>query len=137
MLESVEYLSRTMKQKETYVRLNKKIKNMKKYVKKIFYNENIKVYSSIIENEEKNSVVDVDANVMILDMLYKKPDKKTDVILNNLTDRSIVSVDVIDLSEDKLAEFVRVCKKLKRENLIKPELEKHNSSMSLLTKELM
>ena len=54
---------------------------MKKYVKKNFYNGNIKVYSSIIENGEKNSVIDVDANIMLLDMFYKKSDKKTDIIL--------------------------------------------------------
>lgn len=137
MLENIMKLATVLKLKETYVRLNKKIKKMKKYVKKAFYNEKIKVYSSEIINGEKNEIIDVDANVLMLDMLYRKPDKKTDVMLNNLTDRSIVSVDVIDLSEDKLKEFVMVCKKLKREELIKPELEKHKGDIAILTKELI
>ena len=137
MLESIVRLATVLKLKETYVRLNKKIKNMKKYVKKAFYNEKIKVYSSEIINGEKNAIIDVDANILLLDMLYKKPDKKTDVMLNNLTDRSIVSVDVNDLTDHKLEEFVSVCKKLKREELIKPELEKHKGDTALLIKALI
>ena len=133
MLESVKNLAEIMQQKETFTRLNKKIKKLKKYIKKVFYNEKIKVYSSEIIDGIKNEIVDVDANILMLHMLHKKADKKTDVMLNNLTDRSIVSVDVKELSSDKLCEFKDVCKKLNREELIKPELSKHKGDMVTLT----
>lgn len=137
MLESIMTLAEIMKQKETCSRLNKKIKKLKKYIQKAFYNEKIKVYSSEIVDGVKNEIVDVDANILMLHMLYKKADKQTDIMLNNLTDRSIVSVDVRELSTDKLCEFAQVCKKLKREELIKPELAKHKEDIAILTKALI
>ena len=46
-------------------------------------------------------------------MLYKKANKKTKVMMNNLTDNSIVTADIIELSDDKITDFVSVCKKFK------------------------
>ncbi len=137
MLESVSNLASAMKQKETAQVLNKKNKKLKKYLKKEFYNEKIKVYSSEIIDGVKNEIIDVDANILMLHMLHKKADKQTEVMMNNLTDRSIVSVDVKELSDDKLSEFSAVCKKLGRENLIKPEFEKHKGDILNLTRALM
>ena len=137
MLESIKNLAELLKQKETKEVLNKKIKKLKKYLLKEFYNKDIKVFSSEIKDGEKNNIIDVDANILLLDMLYKKGDKKTQVMMNNLTDKSIVSVEVIPLSDDKITEFVSVCKKFKMEQLIKPELEKHKGDNLTLAKALM
>lgn len=137
MLESISRLAVFAKQKETASILNKKIKKLKKYIKKNFYNEKIKVYSSEIKEGVKNEIIDVDANILMLHMLHNKADKQTEIMMNNLTDRSIVTVDVKELSDDKLCEFVSVCKKLNRENLIKPELEKHSGDILDLTRSLM
>ena len=106
-------------------------------IKKNFYNEKIKVYSSEIKEGVKNEIIDVDANILMLHMLHNKADKQTEIMMNNLTDRSIVTVDVKELSDDKLCEFVSVCRKLNRENLIKPELEKHSGDILDLTRALM
>ncbi|MBQ5883241.1 MAG: hypothetical protein IIW72_01810, partial [Clostridia bacterium] len=125
------------KEEETKKALNKKAKKLKKYIKKAFYNEAIKVFSNEIVNGEKSNIIDVDANILMLHMLYKKGNKKTEIMMNNLTDKSIVSVDVIPLSDDKITEFVSVCKKFKMENLIKPELEKHKGNTGLLEKALI
>ncbi len=137
MLESVKNLAGVLKQKETVEVLNKKIKKLKKYLKKEFYNQDIKVFSSEITNGVKNNIIDVDANILILDMLYKKGNKKTEIMMNNLTDKSIVSAEVISLSEDKITEFVSVCRKFKMEHLIKPELEKHKGDNLILAKALI
>ena len=137
MLESIKELADVLKQKETKAVLNKKIKKLKKYLKKEFFNKDIKVFSSEIKDGEKNNIIDVDANILMLHMLYKKGDKKTEVMMNNLTDKSIVSAEVIPLSDDKITEFVAVCKKFKMEQLIKPELEKHKGDNLILAKALI
>ena len=137
MLECVEKIAELLNHYETKKVLNKKSKKLKKYIKKAFYNEAIKVFSNEITNGEKRNIIDVDANILTLHMLYKKGNKKTEIMMNNLTDKSIVSVDVIPLSDDKITEFVSVCKKFKMENLIKPELEKHKGNTGLLEKALI
>ena len=101
-----ERLAELLNHYETKKALNKKAKKLKKYIKKAFYNEAIKVFSNEIVNGEKSNIIDVDANILILHMLYKKGNKKTEIMMNNLTDKSIVSVDVIPLSDDKITEFV-------------------------------